>query len=310
MSTASGTAASTGSAGEYEVDPGFPKTPDNRPLGEVAGVMVDGQDRVYVVNRSDVPVQIFAKDGEFISEWDYTDFTRVHSVTLGADGRIYIADDQRHVVRVFDADGNLVLTLGKEGVPSDTGVVGSDVFTVKRAGPPFNLPTDAAVGADGSIFVTDGYGNARVHHFTQDGELLHSWGSPGSGPGEFVLPHGVKVDANGRVLVADRENNRIQVFAPDGSYLTEFGDLFRPCGLCLDGEGNIYVAELGPSHGRVSILDADGKVKARWGIVGEVPSAGGHSIAVDSDGSIYVGLVYQGFPPPRDAHPVIKYRRK
>jgi DNA-binding beta-propeller fold protein YncE len=111
------------------------------------------------------------------------------------------------------------------------------------------------------------------------------------------------------VLVADRENNRIQVFAPDGSYVTEFGGLFRPCGLCLDGAGNIYVAELGPSHGQVSILDPNGNLTARWDIKGEIPSAGGHSIAVDSEGSIYVGLVYQGFPPPEDAHPVIKYRR-
>lgn len=309
MSTSSGAATTIGSAGDYEVDPSFPQVPDG-PLGEVAGVMVDGQDRVYVVNRSEIPVQIYAKDGTFIAAWSGTRFIRVHSVTLGSDGRIYIADDQRHVVQAFDAEGNLLLTLGPEGVSSDTGVEGSNVFTIKHAGPPFNLPTDAAVGADGSLFVTDGYGNARVHHFTADGELLHSWGTPGSGPGEFVLPHGVKVDASGRVLVADRENNRIQVFAPDGAYITEYGGLIRPCGLCLDRAGNIYVAELGPSHGRVSILDPNGTIVTQWDIKGEIPSAGGHSIAVDSDGSIYVGMVYQGFPPPKDAHPVIKYRRK
>lgn len=293
----------------FEVDPAFPAVPAGTPLGEAAGVAVDAQGNVIVVNRSEVPVQVYAADGRFISAWAYNDFSRVHGATIGPDGLIYIPDDRRHVVRVFSPSGELVRTLGTPGVASDTGVGDDLPRVVAHAGPPFNLPTNVAVGPDNTLFVSDGYGNARVHQFTHDGELLKSWGEPGSGPGQFNLPHGIAVDAQGRVFVADRENNRIQVFTSDGEFVTEFTGLIRPCDLHIDADGTMYVAELAQSHGRVTILSAAGDVLAQWMIVGEVPRAGGHSITQGSEGNLYVGQVYQGATPPADAHPVIKYRR-
>ena len=309
MSTSPDPAAAGVAAYRYEVDPTFPALPDGGTLGEVAGVAVDARDRVYLVNRSAVPVQLYATSGEFIAAWPEADFSRVHGITIAPDGLIYIADDRRHVIRVFTPSGQLLRTLGTPDSPSDTGVVGTDPRTIKQAGPPFNQPTNTAIGQDGSLFVSDGYGNARVHHFTADGELLHSWGTPGTGPGEFMLPHGIAIDPRGRVLVADRENGRIQVFATDGTYVTEYGGLIRPCALHVDPTGTIYVAELGPSHGRVTILDPAGQVVARWAMATDEPKAGGHSIALDRDGSLYVGLVYQGAPLPAQARPVVKYRR-
>jgi DNA-binding beta-propeller fold protein YncE len=283
--------------------------PDGKPLGEAAGIALDSQGRVIVGNRSDVPVQIYTTDGEFVSAWAYDDFSRVHSVTVGPDGRVYIADDRRHVVRVFSPDGELLRTLGTPGQPSDTGVGDAMPRVVTHAGPPFNLPTNTAVAPDGSLFVSDGYGNARVHHFSADGQLLKSWGEPGSGPGQFNLPHGIAVDKQGRVLVADRENNRIQVFTPDGEFVSEFTGLIRPCDLHVADEGTIYVAELGRSHGRVTILSPEGQVLAQWTIEGDIPKAGGHSVTLDGEGNLYVGQVYQGATPPENAHPVVKYRR-
>lgn len=309
MGARSEPSANVSSSYTFEADLSFPALPEGMPLGEVAGVAINGQGNVVVVNRSDVPVQIYAPDGQFIEAWSYNDFSRVHGVTIGPDGLIYIADDRRHVIRVFSPTGSLILTLGTPGVPSDTGV--GDVLprVVKYAGPPFNLPTNTAVGLDGSLFVTDGYGNARVHQFSPEGELLASWGEPGSGPGQFNLPHGIAVDSQGRVLVADRENNRIQVFTPDGQFTFEYTNLIRPCDLYVDDEGTIYVAELSQSHGRVTILDPEGDVLAQWTIVGDVAKAGGHSVTLDGDGNLYVGQVYQGATPPENAYPIIKYQR-
>ncbi len=302
-------ANTTDSTYTFEVDPAFPSLPDGKPLDEVAGVALAAQGRVIIVNRSDVPVQMYTTDGQFISAWAYDDFSRVHGVTVGPDGVIYITDDLRHVVRVFSPEGELLRTLGTPGEPSDTGAGDSLPRVVQHGGPPFNQPTNTAVGLDGSLFISDGYGNARVHQFSPDGQLRKSWGEPGSGPGEFNLPHGVAIDTQGRVLVADRENNRIQVFTPDGEFVSEYTDLIRPCALYVDDDGMIYVAELGRSHGRVSILSPEGQVLARWTIEGEVAEAGGHSVTLDSDGNLYIGLVYQGETPPVGAHPVIKYRR-
>lgn len=290
-------------------DPSFPVLPEGLVLGETPGVGIDADDQVIIVNRAAVPIQVYSTSGEFIAAWPYDDFTRVHSLTIVPDGHMFVSDDLRHVVREFDAGGNHVRTFGTPGVPADTGRDIPPLGVVKHEGPPFNQPTDAAIGLDGTLYMTDGYGNARVHRFSRDGELLQSWGRPGSGPGEFNLPHGVRVDNEGRVLVADRENNRIQAFSPDGEYLFSYDDLYRPCGILVDESGAIFVAELGESHGRISILDADGTLLSRWMIEGDVPKAGAHSVALDSEGNLYVGLVYFGEPPPPGSHPLLKFLR-
>src|SRR5438132_5442007 len=162
--------------------------------------------------------------------------------------------------------------------------------------------------ANGDLFASDGYGNARVHHFTPMGELRTSWGEPGDKHGAFNIPHSVLVLADDRVLVCDRENNRIQIFDLDGHYLEEWTDLARPDDVCVDDAGTVYVAELGeraalfqfmsPPWGqdrpaRISVLDLGGKVLTRWGEDphGEVQFVAPHGIAVDARGNVYVGEV-------------------
>src|SRR5262249_6987289 len=154
-----------------------------------------------------------------------------------------------------------------------------------------------------------GYGNARVHRFTPDGRLLHSWGEPGAGPGQFNLPHGLAVDREGRVFVADRENSRVQVFSPKGEFLSQITEVARPMQVALDGDDNLYVAEVGwraglfpwqetpanPQGTRVSIFDRNGKLRSHWG-GGADPTAPGdffapHDIWLDDRGDIYVGEV-------------------
>ncbi len=255
-------------------------------------------------------MHVFDRDGSPLGSWGEGLFARPHGIFIGPDDTVYCTDDFDHTVRAFTGDGKLRLTLGTSGKPSDTGVDGMDYRTIKRVAGPFSFPTNLAIGPSGDLYVTDGYGNARVHRFSPTGQLLHSWGEPGSGPGQFHVPHGIAIAADGTVYVADRENSRIQRFTPAGAFLDEWRDVARPCQMYIDRAGWIYVAELGflaarwpgsgtpepgASGGRVSIFDRNGVLHARWG-GGANPTAPGdflapHDIWVDSHGAIYVGEV-------------------
>jgi DNA-binding beta-propeller fold protein YncE len=277
---------------------------------------------------------IFGRDGSFLDSWGDVIFVRPHGIFIGPDDAVYFTDDSDHTVRKFTPDGKLLLTLGTSSKASDTGATSMDYRSIVRAGPPFHYPTNLALSPDGEMYVSDGYGNARVHKFSANGRLLFSWGEPGSGPGQFEIPHGIAVDRQGTVYVADRENSRIQLFAPDGSYLAEWTDVARPCQIFIDGGGDIYVAELGfqagmwpgttaptvdAPGGRVSIFDQRGELRARWG-GGRNPCAPGdffapHGIWVDSRGDIYVGEVVMSAGGsrglvPRDCHALQKFVRQ
>lgn len=294
----------------FEVVPNWEKRPDGLVHLDVAGVSVDSTDRVYLFTRFDNHVMVYEPDGTFVTSWGEDILTaRTHGITIGPDDSVYCTTNGDHVIRKFTKDGKLLSTLGTVGVPSDTGYDGSNLDTVVRPGGPFNTCTNLAIAPSGELYVSDGYGNCQVHRFTADGELIQSWGTPGTGPGEFYLPHGVWVDDEGRVLIADRENERIQVFSPDGEFMEEWTDVQRPCALFIDPAGFVYVAELRndagwrsytrgtiaePRPGRVSVYDLKGTVQARWG--GQEMAQQGnfvapHGISVDSKGNVYVAEV-------------------
>ncbi len=317
----------------YEADDRWAKMPAGWGWTEVAGVATDSHDRVYVFNRGDHPVMAFGPDGTFLAAWGEGLFARPHGIFIGPDEAVYCTDDLGHTVRKFTPDGRLLLTLGTSGQHSDTGATGMDYRTVLRAGPPFHYPTNLALSPEGEMYVSDGYGNARVHRFSPDGRLLLSWGEPGGGPGQFRLPHGIAVDRQGTVYVADRENSRVQLFTPEGKYLSEWADVARPCQVFLDMAGKVYVAELGfhagiwpgaeapaaeAPGGRVSVFDRHGTLLARWG-GSRNPCAPGdffapHGIWVDSQGDVYVAEVAwsaggrRGLVPA-DCHSLQKFRR-
>ncbi len=283
----------------YELVENWARLPKGESFVDVGGVCVDAHDRVYVLSRSTQPISIFASDGTSVSRWGQGHFQRAHGSCIGPDGALYCTDDRAHTVSKFTPEGALLQTLGTKGKPSDTGYrEAADLFerlaSITHGGSPFNRPTGVAIAPSGALYVTDGYGNARVHRFTPKGELVASWGEPGPGPSQFRLPHNLWVDREGRVWVVDRENHRIQIFREDGKFLTQWTDLFRPTDICMDSEGAVYVTEL---CRRVSVFTPDGDLLARWGNESHPAEhplfVAPHAVAVDSRGDLYVGEVSQ-----------------
>ncbi len=317
----------------YQAKIGWEQLPAGWSFVEIAGVASDSAGNALVFNRGEHPLIVFDRDGRFVRSWGEGAFVRPHGIFIGPDDAVYCVDDMGHAVYKFTPEGRLLLTLGTRGKASDTGARGFDYRTIVRVAGPFNCPTNLALASNGEMYVSDGYGNARIHRFSVDGRWLASWGSPGSGPGQFHLPHGIALDRQGRVYVADRENSRLQIFSPEGQFLSQWTDVARPCQVAIDAEDNVFVAELGfragmysgneppqgnAPGGRLSIFNARGELQARWG-GGDHPCAAGdflapHDVWVDRFGDVYVGEVivsagYEGGPAARDCHALQKFVR-
>ncbi len=281
----------------YRVADGWAKLPPGMVFGDVAAVGIDRHDNVYCFNRGKHPMIVLDREGNFLRSWGEETFKRPHGVQLGPDDTIYCTDDGDHTVRRCTLDGKILLELGVPGKPA-----------AYVSGEPFNRCTHTALSPDQHLYVSDGYGNARIHKFDPSGRLLHSWGEPGCDPGQFNIPHNIHCDADGWLYVADRENHRVQIFDGNGRYETQWNNLHRPSGLFMTG-GKCpicYIGEIGPYMAvnrdmpnlgpRVTILDAKGKVLGR---LQRDPSRGTepgqfispHGMAVDSRGDLYVGEV-------------------
>ena len=285
----------------YEQVEDWEKLPEGWVLGQTA-IVTDSQDRVYLFNRSDHPLIVLDRDGKFLNSWGEGDLPDAHGMFIDADDNLYMPVKNSHVVLKYSPDGNLLMTMGDWDKPSDTGWTGNVNDPAKQAAGPFNRPSDIALDASGDLYISDGYGNSRVHKFTSAGKLLFSWGEPGkTGPGEFHVPHGVWVHTDGRVFVADRENNRIQIFDAEGKYLDEWGGLARPCDIYIDEDEILYVPEL---DGFMSILSIEGDIIASWGSPLDAGwGNGAHAVWMDSHGDLYVNQNVEG-------HRLVKYIRQ
>ena len=203
-----------------------------------------------------------------------------------SDDVIYMTDRDDSVAVAYTLEGRPLLVLGERGVHSDTGCEGPGDMVPRAAGP-FNYPTEMVKGPSGSIYVADGYRNSRIHKFTGDGELVKSWGTPGSSePGEFHLPHSLMVDREEKVYVCDRTNRRIQIFDCEGEFITMWTGMGGPNDIVQGADGLFYICEQEADGNppRVTVRDGDGEVLARW----DVRHA--HGIWIDSQGDIYLGL--------------------
>jgi hypothetical protein len=254
------------------------------PFRSVSDVAVDADGLLYVLSRGPGAVVVYRPDGRFLRAFGEGAFVLPHGVSVGPDGRVLVVDQGAHALWVFSPDGTLERTVGTPGQPSDSGcewdrpTYKEKYLSIGRGAGPFNNPTKAALAPDGTSYVTDGYGNARVHRFSASWDLLASFGEPGSAPGEFRLPHGLCVTADGRVVVADRENERLQLFEPDGSIASEWPGFQRPAAVC-PGDGQFLVGEAAWKAGDFSfalgeraealpggftLVDDDGRVLARY----------------------------------------------
>lgn len=293
-------AASALAQPSHEFVPGWPKLPGGHVLGLCAGVGVDAQNRVFVFHRSGrkwsnpfpqelIPqptVSVFeGASGKLLNSWGQNRFIMPHGLTVDHEGNLWLTDVGLHQVFKFTPEGKLLLTLGERAVP------GSDHAH-------FNLPTDVAVLRDGSFYVSDGYKNTRVMKFSTEGRFEFEWGTKGQGDGEFNLPHGIAVDAQGRVIVCDRENERLQLFDLKGGFLESWKSpqIGKPYGIETSADGRIFIIDGGsPSlkrteRGKAVELNAKGVVTDTFGSFGQAPGQFqlGHDIAIGPDGAVYV----------------------
>src|SRR2546427_282930 len=309
-----------GSVMNYRPVAGWGRLPEGWSYVEATSVAVDAADNVYVFNRGAHPVIVFDRDGNFLRSWGEGIFRRPHGITIGPNDTLWLTDDLHHTIRQFTAAGKLLLTIGDPDTPSTL-----------QGGKPFNRPTHVALcPKSGDVYVSDGYGNSRVHKYDPTGRHLHSWGAPGTDPGCFNVPHNLATDADGLVYVADRENHRVQVFDGKGQYLAQLSNLHRPCGLFAERRdgGLLYVGEL-PTHlavnaqvpnlgARVSILTLKGDLVGRLGgpFAGEKAGefVAPHGCAVDSRGALYVAEVSwtaqgRNETPPREIRSLQQFIR-
>ena len=233
----------------YHIVENWAKFPAGRTWGSSSGIAIDRDGKsVWVADRCganscagkmDASILKFDASGNLVKSFGEGLFVFPHGLTVDPDGNIWVTDGQGkegkgHQVFKFSPDGKVLMTLGKAGVAGD----GPDTF---------NQPNAVAVAPNGYIFVGDGHspskGNARIVKFTKDGKFIKQWGSHGSGPGQFEMPHALAFDSKGRLFVADRGNNRIQIFDQDGKFLDEWKQFSRPSGLFIDHNDMIYVAD-------------------------------------------------------------------
>jgi DNA-binding beta-propeller fold protein YncE len=270
---------------QYELIENWAKLPPGETFGTTSAVATDSRDRVYVFQRKDPPMMIFDRDGTYLNCWGIGAFADPHGIYI-EDDVVYLTDRSDSVCLIYTLDGKPLQVLGKRGEHSNTGGERPGDLVPRAAGP-FNYPTEMVPAPSGDLYVSDGYRNARVHRFTADGRLLMSWGEPGkTGPNQFHLPHSLAVDEDGIIYLCDRENSRIQVFSPDGKFITMWTDMRRPLDISIDADGILYISEGGLEglSPRVSLMDKQGNVVARW------DSLSAHGSWVDAHGDIYMAL--------------------
>lgn len=261
---------------------------------EVRSVACDPRtDRVFVVQYSaKYPVLVFNRAGRFLTSWGAGQFTMPHGCRIcPRTGELWMTDDGDSRVLHFSQTGALLATYGVKNKP------GNDRSH-------FNRPADVAFAPDGSVFVADGYGNARVVHLDAHGRFLNAWGTHGTGKGQFHLVHSVAVDNSRIVYVADRENARIQLFTSQGKWLMQWSQVGHPFGLAWTPEQNLVVCD--GAEDTVSVYDRAGRRLSRFGGTGSAPGnfRRAHLCEVDqTNGALYVAEVkgrrVQKFLPAR-----------
>ena len=277
-------------------DKGIPAGPWN--YWQVTSVAVENNGNVLVMHRGDDPVLEYRPNGEFIRVWGDVKFSQgkvmpmlkeykkpdmsgyqavygpagcsncgAHQIRTDPSGNIWVVDAPGQIIYKLNPQGHTIMTLGTKG-------------RAGKSSSSFYLPTDVAFAPNGDILVSDGYGNARIVRFSNDGKYLSEFGERGNGPSQFQLPHNLVVDATGRIYVSDRDNQRVEVFDAGGKYLSEWDHVGGASSLIMTKDQHIWTG--GVLH------DLEGKV------IGRLPGEGSteaHGGAVAANGDVYLGLL-------------------
>lgn len=281
---------------DYVVDPAWPAKPAGAKWGAVPGIAVDAKDNIYVFTRGEPPVQVYDAGGKFLRGWG-KGIGSAHHIKIDHQGFVWISDIGNHVVEKYTAEGELLLTLGTKGKAG-------------RDRDHLNKPTDMVVVANGDVYVSDGYGNARVMQYDKNGKFIREWGELGAGPGQFSIPHAIAADSKGRIYVADRNNVRVQVFDGQGKFIEEWRNLIVPWGFAMTPKEELWVCGSSPMQWQKE--DSNLGVPPKDQIFMKFNTAGKllqlftlpkgldgmerpgevnwvHAIAVDSRGNLYMG---------------------
>ena len=289
-------------ATRYEEVKDWLKLPTGVELGEVSGVATDASGHVFIFHRpgrgfdltatekikQPTVLKIDAETGKLIASWGADTFLVPHGITIDESNNVVVTDVSLQQVLKFTQDGRLLLALGEPRVGAWDATH-------------FNQPTDIAIRPDGSFYVSDGYVNSRVAYFDPAGKHLYEWGKKGAGEGEFSNPHGLTfIPGSTDVLVADRENSRLQLFDAKGTFKRQWtgakgavttGRVFA---VAADAEGSLFVgirrADFDTQHTGVLKLDSNWNITASigFGQPGDPVFNAVHDLALGKDGSIYV----------------------
>jgi len=250
----------------------WPTLPADFEWGQLPNLTIDQDGNIYAFHRAEPPVLKFSPAGELLKTWGEGMMVRAHGFRVTPDGTIFATDQRGHRVYKFNTEGDVLLALGEKGVP------GEDTEH-------FGGPADVAQAPNGDFFVADGHDNNRIVKFAADGTFIKAWGTKGTGPGQFDLPHTVAFDSQGRLFVGDRGNHRIQIFDQDGAFLDQWTQFGWPSGIYISPDDAIYVADYQDKLG-ITIGSA------RTGeVTGFISGTEPEGVVVDAMGNVYSGEV-------------------
>ncbi len=296
--------ADIGSPINYELVTNWPELGKYYKLSQPTGIGIDNSDHLFVFHRTgrkwtepfpdslisqNTILELDNESGKIINSWGANYFIMPHGLSVDKQNNIWVTDVGLHQIFKFNHEGKLLLKLGIAKVP------GNDSLH-------FNLPTDIAVADDGAFFVSDGYGNSRVVKFSATGKYIKAWGTYGNKPGQFIIPHGITIDKNNIIYVADRQNNRVQLFDTAGNYIRELKNdisVEQLPSITIDNANHLFAIDYDPTKkddssvkgSTIFEIDSFSHSKDRFGALASSyrTSCWFHDIAIDKKGNIYVG---------------------